>query len=116
MRLYLPVFPGQHPDTRNTRPTYVVENIENLTAQAAGIMTLPPRLDWTPVRSYNISDIYERLRFYEIVLTEAHSEDDIEEYINGEELTKLWEQLHIPPRVRYAWESVHPELGLKKYG
>jgi hypothetical protein len=115
MRLYLPVFPGQEPSTENTRPAYVVEDIKDLTAQPTGIVTLPLSLNWTPENSYDVSDTWQKQKFYEVILSEAHSENDIKDYINGEELTELWEHLRIPTRVRYAWESVHPRLGLRKY-
>jgi hypothetical protein len=114
MKLYLPVL-GEHPDTENTRPTYVVEDMGRLTAPATGSVTLPVELDWTPKGSYDAADPDERKELYEMVLAEAHSEDDIERHINGEALQEIWDELHIPRRVRYAWESVHPRLGLRKY-
>jgi hypothetical protein len=114
MMLYLPVL-GEHPDTENTRPSYVVEDFERLTAPVTGTVTLPVVLDWTPKKNYDRANPRERKRLYELVLAEAHSEEDIERHINGEALQEVWDELHIPRRVRYAWESVHPQLGLKKY-
>jgi hypothetical protein len=115
MKLYLPVSPKQKPNTENTRPTYVVEDLRELTRQLTGTVILPVSLNWTPANSYDISDVQQKMRLYEAILSEAHSENDIKEYINGQELTELWERLRIPKRVRYAWESVHPKLGLKRY-
>jgi hypothetical protein len=114
MMLYLPVL-GEYPDTENTRPSYVVEDMGRLTAPLTGTVTLPVVLDWTPKKNYDIAVPRERKELYELVLAEAHSEKDIERYINGEALQELWDELYIPRRVRYAWESVHPGLGLRKY-
>ena len=115
MKLYLPVLPGRYPDTDNTRPTYVIEDLSELTVQVAGTVTLPIELNWTPTKAYNADDVSQRQNLYETVLREAHSEKDIKNYINGQELQKIWNELNIPMRVRYAWESVHPKLGLRRF-
>jgi hypothetical protein len=102
MRLYYPILLGRWPDTENTRPTYVVDALTKLTARPTGKVKLPVVMDWTPANIYDVTDSYQRQRLYEPVLAEVHCEDDIKRYINGEELTRLWDKLHIPSRVRYA--------------
>jgi hypothetical protein len=112
MRLYFPLLLGCQLNTENTRPTYVVEDLSELTAPIAGTVTLPVVLNWTPIGEYDTSDIVQRKELYETVLAEALSEDDVKGYVNGDELLRVWKELRLPRRVRYAWESVHPVLSL----
>jgi hypothetical protein len=44
----------------------------------------------------------DRIRLYEIVLTEG-SDDDIREFISYDVLIALWDRLYVPRYVREAW-------------
>jgi hypothetical protein len=113
MKLYFPLFPGNRLDTENTKPTYVVEDLNELKSSIAGIVELPIELNWTPANKYDISNVQDKMRLYETVLREALSESYVRTYINSFDLLELWTQLRLPRRVRYAWESVHPKLRLR---
>lgn len=114
MKLYFPLLPGERLDYENTKPTYVVEDLSELASETNGVVELPVELDWTPCNKYDLSNRDEKMRMYEVVLAEAHSENDVRRYINADDLHGFWEKLRLPRRVRYAWESVHPRLYLRQ--
>jgi hypothetical protein len=113
MKLYYPLLAGHKLDTENTKPTCVVEDLDELSSSVTGVTELPIELNWTPSNRYDLSDVVDKMRLYETVLSEALSEDEIRKYINGHDLTEFWMRLRLPRRVRYAWESVHPMLRLR---
>jgi hypothetical protein len=100
--------------TENVKPTYVAHDLSSLCSAVAGEVTLPISLDWTPLNSYCLNDPKDKKRFYETVLSNACSERDIELYIEEGTLRRLWPSLNLPRRTRYAWESIHPELGFMR--
>ncbi|MCL2467428.1 MAG: hypothetical protein FWF02_14835 [Micrococcales bacterium] len=110
MKTYLPVEPGRVATLDNSRPTFVVDRLDDLSGPTQGVVTLPLVLDWTPANTYDLSCEPRVRRLYETVLSEALSEDDVQTYVDKTTLVRLWRRLRLPPRVRVAWESVHPEL------
>jgi hypothetical protein len=44
------------------------------------------------------------------VLREAHTEAELEEYLNAGLLRRLWGSLTLPRAVREFWEMQHPVL------
>jgi hypothetical protein len=94
----------------HTRPTYVPEQLSDLRGPVQGTVTLPLLLDWTPANTYDLSSQNTLRRLYETVLSEASSENDVIAFVDGIALKTLWPQLRLPKRVRYAWETAHPEL------
>jgi hypothetical protein len=110
VKAYLPVADGAVATLDNTRPTFVVDALDDLLGPDAGIVELPLVLDWTPANRYDLSSPTRMRRLYETVLSEAISEEDVAAHINKESLLRLWPDLRIPPRVRAAWEQAHPEL------
>ena len=110
MKLYLPVAPEGVMTQENTRPTYVPDDFDELQGPTNGCITLPVLLDWTPSNTYDLESPQRVKRLYETVLSEASSERDIVTYIDKTILLRSWRYLRLPRRVRYAWETVHPEL------
>jgi hypothetical protein len=47
---------------------------------------------------------------YQVVLSEAHTEDEIETYLNADLLRRLWHTLTLPRAVRDFWQAQHPIL------
>ena len=43
-------------------------------------------------------------------LREAHTEDEIETYLNADLLRRLWGTMTLPRAVREFWEAQHPIL------
>jgi hypothetical protein len=71
-----------------------------------GVVALPFTVYWSgPDRTWDLADRRQRLRVYEIVLTEG-AEDDVRRFVDINELIAVWNELWLPPHVRKAW-SVH---------
>lgn len=88
----------------------MVDDLDSLAGPVAGIVELPVTLDWSPKRRYDISDVDDRYRCYETVLSEALKPGDLQTYLNKELLIKAWPHLLVSRRVRGLWESEFPEL------
>lgn len=69
---------------------------------------LPKRLDWGPGRSYQLEMPRQRRAMYEVVLQEAATTEDLEEYLDARLLSADWPMLKPPPRVRAEWEQQLP--------
>lgn len=93
------------------RPVVVAASLAGLHGPSAGSAELPQRLFWSGAgRTFDLDEADQALEMYESVLDAARSEADLAEYLNGELLADLWPRLTVSPRVRRAWESLHPEL------
>ena len=78
--------------------------------KAQGIVELPIHVWWSePERVFDLTKANERLRAYELVLTEG-DEDDIRLYIRFDVLRSSWHQLFLPRHVREAWEKKYQQL------
>jgi hypothetical protein len=73
--------------------------------KASCVIHLPNHIFWSgePL-DFDLSNLRDRVRVYELVLTEGNS-DDIRFYVNPEELVKLWPRIFLPTYVRRPWEA-----------
>lgn len=69
-----------------------------------GPMRLPLHLKWSGPREYDLADLAQRARVYEIVLREGRA-GDLRDYIDPDELRRLWTSFFLPAYVRAAWED-----------
>ena len=92
------------------RPYTVPETLSELTGPVGGVIVLPTALDWTPKRSYDLSDDADRRMLYETVIREALHAEDLREFLSARILVDVWPRLWLPPRVRKGWESRFPDL------
>jgi hypothetical protein len=92
------------------RPVVVATSLADLHGPVEGRIKLPQQLFWSGGPEFDLSDSDRLAEMYEAVLDAARTEADLAEYINGEMLVRVWPDLTLSPRVRRAWESVHPEL------
>jgi hypothetical protein len=97
-------------DRTASRPVVVVDDLARLHGPATGVVTLPITLNWTPRTRYDLANETAARSLYQMVLREAHSEDEIETYINADLLHRLWSSLTLPRAVREFWETQHPTL------
>jgi len=89
----------------------VPASLEALHGPVEGLIELPQRLFWSGAeRVFDLSDSDRLAEMYEVVFDAARTEADIAEYVNGETLARIWPDLALTPRVRRAWEAVHPSL------
>jgi len=88
----------------NIRPYAVPSTLEELTGPASGVVVLPGWLDWSPQRSYNLSDPAALRVMYEQVIQEGR-EQDLRAFLNAKLLARVWPELILPVRVRRLWEA-----------
>jgi hypothetical protein len=84
----------------------IPEDIDDPTLEkASGVIDLPLHIAWSePSLTYDLNRRADRLRVYEQVLREG-TEDDVRYYIDAEELTRVFDELVLPPHVRAAWSE-----------
>ncbi len=88
----------------NIRPYALPQTLEELEGPADGVVVLPGWLDWSPRRSYDLSDSTALRVMYEQVIQEGR-EQDLKVYLNAGLLLRVWPNLILPIRVRRMWES-----------
>ena len=97
-------------DRTVSRPVVVVDDLTRLRGPSSGVVILPITLNWTPRRRYDLASVTAQRSLYQVVLREAHTEDEIETYLNADLLRRLWDTLNLPRAVRQFWEAQHPSL------
>ncbi|BAL89423.1 hypothetical protein AMIS_42030 [Actinoplanes missouriensis 431] len=95
---------------RPHRPVVVAGMLSELRGPTAGLVELPLRLWWNPHRAFDLSQPTMLLWMYENVLREAIRIDEIQAYIDGPTLIRVWPDLNLPRGVRAAWEARHRPL------
>ena len=95
---------------RPHRPVLVAGTLGELTGPAHGLVQLPLRLWWNPVRTFDLDQPTMLLWMYENVLREAVRVDELRSYLHGPTLVRVWAELNLPRGVRAAWEARHPML------
>ena len=73
--------------------------------RAVAMVELPPHLTWSGRRRFLLSDRQDRVRVYEIVLTEGLPVD-IESLVDGGLLVDLWDDLFLRKDIRSAWQPL----------
>ncbi|MEV6299486.1 hypothetical protein AB0M02_08785 [Actinoplanes sp. NPDC051861] len=76
----------------------------------AGQVVLSRRLDWSGRARYDLDNPRRLASMYETVLREATTTEDLQQWLNGPTLLRLWGSLVLPPPVRLAWEAKHAVL------
>jgi hypothetical protein len=95
--------------------SYVVpESLEELDGPTEGAVRLPRYLDWGPEYEYVLADAADLAVMYERVLREASSREDLQAYLDGSTLWRLWARLVLPAPVRALWEHRFPELAARR--
>lgn len=91
-------------------PFVVADSLDRLHGPASGEVSLPKRLLWNPSRPFNLNDEKHARSMLRIVLREARQPEDLETYVNRDQLTRLWTKLSLPDYISKAWEQKFPEL------
>jgi hypothetical protein len=97
-------------DRTASRPVVVVDDLARLHGPSTGLVVLPITLNWTPRTRYDLASETAQRSLYQVVIREAHREDEIETYLNAGLLVRLWPSLTLPRAVRDFWEAQHPVL------
>lgn len=88
------------------RPVVVAPDLRAL----RGRRQLPLHLDSSARAIYNFGSARERAHAYRLVLLEAVEAADLEQWLEHDELLRLWPALYLPRNVRAAWQERHPVL------
>lgn len=106
----LPGRPDGYTSYGDRKPYVVAERLADLRGPTAGVVELPPHLDWSGNASYDLAKPARLASMYRTVLNEAASVADLRAWIDGPVLVQLWPTLWLPPQVRRLWEGRFPEL------
>ncbi len=88
----------------------MANHLSELNGPTSGIVELPHRLFWQPDRHVDLDRPGLLAWMYETVLTEAIRIEELQTWLHGPTLTRLWPALYLPRGVRRAWEERHPVL------
>jgi hypothetical protein len=83
----------------------------DLHGPVAGVVELPHRIFWQPDRHVDLDDPALLRWAYETVLREAASVDELQDWLDGPTMARLWPVLHLTAPVRPAWQERHLDLG-----
>lgn len=91
-------------ESATVRPVAIPDDFaDTKVPKATGVVELPPRVRWSgPARTYDLGERRDRARVYEQVLREG-TVDDIQRFVNVDDLVDLWDELVLPEYVRAAW-------------
>jgi hypothetical protein len=95
---------------RARRHVVTAPRLADLHGPAAGVVELPHRMFWQSDRHVDLDNPALLRWAYETVLREAASVDELQHWLDGPTLTRLWPDLHLPAPVRLAWQQRHPDL------
>ncbi|WIM98657.1 hypothetical protein ACTOB_002263 [Actinoplanes oblitus] len=96
------------------KPYVVAETLSALHGPTRGVIALPRHLDWSGHPEYDLSRPARLATMYKVVLTEAGSVADLNAWLSGELLVRLWSSLWLPPQLRKRWEERFPELAVTR--
>jgi hypothetical protein len=92
------------------RRVTVASDLDALRGPLQGRFQLPLHLDASARAVYDFAFPAGRELAYRVVLLEAGSPLDHEQWLNRDELLRLWPDLYLPRVVRAAWQAEHPVL------
>ncbi|MEU4241320.1 hypothetical protein [Actinoplanes sp. NPDC026619] len=94
------------------RTPAVPDRIDKLHGNGLGVLEVPHHMSCGHAsrRRYDLEDPAQLRHAYEQVLCEAAGCREVEDLINPATLRRVWRDLHLPSRVREAWETQHPSL------
>jgi hypothetical protein len=94
------------------RAPAVPDRIDDLHGTSLGVLEVPHHMacGHASRRRYDLEDPAQLRHAYEQVLCEAAGCGEVADLINPATLRRVWRDLHLPSRVREAWETRHPSL------
>ncbi len=92
------------------RRVVVAADLDALRGPLTGQRQLPLHLDASARAVFDFSVAADREQAYQLVLLEAGTVTDLEQWLDGRELLRLWPDLYLPRVVRAAWQDRHAAL------
>lgn len=102
--------PADYVSYAERRPYVVAESLAELHGPTRGTVSLPHHLDWSGNPVYELDRPGMLAAMYRTVLHEASSAADLDAWLDGTMLVRLWASLWLPARLRSMWEGRFPEL------
>ncbi|MET0422577.1 MAG: hypothetical protein ABW046_01795 [Actinoplanes sp.] len=101
----------QHRGSADRAPA-VPDRLDELHGHSVGVLELPRHMavGHASRRRYDLDDPAQRRSAYQTVLCEAANCCEVTDLLHPRLLHRLWRNLHLPARVRAAWEQRHPIL------
>jgi hypothetical protein len=100
---------GRNP-WRARRHVVTAPRLADLQGPTTGVVELPHRIFWQSDRHVDLDEPALLRWTYETVLREAVSVAELQRWLDGPTLARLWPDLHLPASVRQAWQQRHPDL------
>lgn len=91
------------------RPVLIPDSLEAFHGPTHGAVTLPTWIDWSPRKTYNVDDKFDRAAFYNVVISEAKPAE-MAEYLDRDTLIRIWPSIGLSQKTAQAWEQHFPEL------
>jgi hypothetical protein len=109
---YVATRDGRRNRSAARRAPAVPDRIDDLHGNSLGVIEVPHHMGCGHAsrRRYDLDDPAQLRHAYEQVLCEAAGCGEVEDLINPATLRRVWRDLHLPSRVREAWETRHPSL------
>lgn len=92
------------------RRVAVAPDLDSLRGPLHGRWQLPLHIDASSRSVYDFGSRGGRELAYQLVLLEAGSRLDHEQWLDRDELLRLWPELYLPRVVRAAWQAEHAVL------
>ena len=92
------------------RAVQVAADLDALTGPRTGRHHLPLHLESSARQPFDFADPGQREEAYVLVLLSAGRVEDLQDWLDRDELMSLWPQLYLPRAVRAAWQDRHPVL------
>ena len=88
----------------------VPARLTDLHGPRGGTVTLDRSLDWSGDATYDLDDAGDLQLMYQTVLNQAATAEELNRWLDGDLLRRMWSSLWLPPRLRALWQSRFPEL------
>jgi hypothetical protein len=102
--------PADYVPYGDRKPYTVAGTLAALRGPTGGTISLPHHLDWSGHPEYDLSQPGDLASMYRTVLNQAATVDDLNTWLDGEVLVRLWPTLWLPPQLRRRWEHHFPQL------
>ncbi|MEV6301115.1 hypothetical protein AB0M02_17030 [Actinoplanes sp. NPDC051861] len=109
---YVATRDGRRNRSAASRSPSVPDRLDSLHGHSVGLIEVPHHMaaGHAGRRRYDLGDPTQCKHAYEQVLCEAANCGEVEDLLNPALLRRVWRDLHLPSRVREAWETRHPGL------
>jgi hypothetical protein len=106
--------PADHGGFGDLKPYVVADDLGDLHGPTRGTVTLPHHLDWSGRADYDLDRPARLASMYKVVLNEASSVEDLQDWLDREALIEVWPTLWLPSRLRGLWETRFPDLAVRR--